>query len=265
MSEGLKLGSVPYLNAAPLVWPLENGKFNEPRAIVRALPSELTRMLASGEIDCAVAPVASMLEIMSLVPIPEVAIACRGPVASVLLFVNGSLDDLETIWLDPASRTSNLLVQILRERASETACEFVMPEGDEAPDVENLPENSGCLIIGDRALRYSSNPEKKYNFVDLGELWREKTNHPFTFARWIARTGDIAGELRDLVREARDWSMLHLHELIEPLAEEYDFDTAIVDRYLRFNITYMHGPREQAGEREFLSEAKKLLARGAAR
>lgn len=265
MSEGPRLGSVSYLNAAPLIWPLENGKFDKPRKIVRAVPSEITRMLAASEIDCAVAPVAAMLDVPSLVPIPEVAIACRGPVASVLLFLNGTLENLETIWLDPASRTSNLLVQILRERASETACEFVMPEVDEAPEVESLYENTGRLIIGDRALRYSSDSEKKADFIDLGELWREKTNHPFTFARWIARNGDIAGELRDLVREARDWSMLHLHELVEPLAMEYDFDGGIVDRYLRFNITYMHGPREQAGEREFLTEAKKLLARGAAR
>jgi predicted solute-binding protein len=182
----------------------------------------------------------------------------------VLLFRNGQFSDLEKIWLDPSSRTSNLLVRILRERASENGCEFIMPDADEAPDVENLPEGIGRLIIGDRALRYSSDSEKDLHFIDLGELWREKTNHPFTFARWIARNGDVAGELRDLVREVRDWSMLHLHELIEPLAEEYEFDAQVVDRYLRFNITYMHGPREQAGEREFLTEARKLLSRGAA-
>ena len=64
--------------------------------------------------------------------------------------------------------------------------------------------------------------------------------------------------MSNLAKEARDWSLLHLNEIIDPLAERYDFRQDLVDRYLRVNITYMSGPREQAGEREFFKRAKML-------
>ena len=82
----LKLGTVPYLNAEPLVWPLANGIIKHNHSIIRALPTELVDKLNAGELDCAVAPVAAMLVNPDFVPIPGVAIASRGAVASVLIF-----------------------------------------------------------------------------------------------------------------------------------------------------------------------------------
>lgn len=256
---GLRLGSVPYLNAEPLIRPLETGVIEHPHKITKAVPSELASKLVNGEIDCAIAPVVAVLENPRLVPLPDVAIVSRGAAASVLLFHNDPLGELETIWLDPASRTSNLLVQILRDKASADPCEFILPTEDEVPPILDLPKKHGRLIIGDSALAYGSEKDIPVDFSDLGALWRESTGHPFTYARWIARTGDIAAELTPLVREARDWSLIHLHELIDPLAEQHNFPAELVDRYLRQNITYMYGPREQAGGREFFSLAGKII------
>lgn len=258
MNAALRLGSVSYLNAEPLVWPLESGEIEHPHSITRALPAELAEMLANKELDCALAPVAVMLDHPGFVPLPDVAISCRGPVASVLLFHNEPMDELETIWLDPASRTSNVLVQVLRNRASEKPCEYTMRSADEAPSLPELPRRAGRLVIGDTALRHSANPPPDLKMTDLGQLWKEQTNHPFTFARWIARDGEIGRAVAPLARQARDWSLRHLHELIDPLAEKYDFSQGLVDRYLRQNITYMFGPREEAGEREFFVLAREI-------
>jgi chorismate dehydratase len=254
----LKLGAVSYLNAEPLIWPLESGEIDHPHTIARALPGEVAGMLAGEEVHCALAPVTVMLDHPGFVSLPDVAISCRGPVASVLLFHDDPLGDLETIWLDPASRTSNLLVQILRHRASDKACRYIISTEDEAPPVVNLPERTGRLVIGDPALSYASESSPASGATDLGQLWKEQTNHPFTFARWIARNGDIGRTISPLVRQARDWSLRHLHELIEPLARKYDFRSSLVDRYLRQNITYMFGPREEAGEREFFVLAREI-------
>ncbi len=259
MSTGLKLGTVPYLNAEPLIWPFDHEVIEHPHTIIRATPSELVRMLVDGEVDCALAPVVCLLEHPDLIPIPNVAIACRGAVASVLLFHNNSFETLETIWLDPASRTSNLLVQVLRNQSSEKPCKYIIPDDNDAPPVDQLPDLTGRLLIGDPAISQSQQITSPTVFDDLGELWREKTNHPFTFARWIAKDGDTAALLREPVCNARDWSLLNLHELIEPLSKIYGFSPDLVDRYLRINITYMHGPREQAGQREFFIQAKKFL------
>lgn len=254
----MKLGAVEYLNAEPLVWPLEHGIIEHDHEIIRAVPSELVIMLENGDVDCALAPVAALLDNQKLVPVPDVAIATRGAIASVLVFHNGPFDKLTTIWLDPSSRTSNLLVKVLRDRAAVEPCEFPLVSRDEIPPFINLPENTGRLIIGDYALRLGAKGEPGFEVTDLGELWRAKTNHPFTFARWIARNGDIAGELKDVLKAARDWSMLNMHEIIGPLALKHDFSEELVDRYLRVNVVYMHGPREQAGEREFLILAGNL-------
>jgi len=258
LSKAYRIGAVPYLNAEPLIWPLESGTIEHPHKIIRNYPGRLVEMLVNNEIDCAIAPVAGLLKHPTLIPLPSIAIASRGPVASILLFHNDPLENLTKIWLDPASRTSNLLIQILRIKASDTPCAFILPEENEAPSVANLPSNTGRLVIGDPALSYAFESSKNYGLSDLGELWKELTNHPFTFAKWIARNGDIAAEMMPLVKEARDWSLTHLHEIIDPLAERYDFRSSLVDRYLRTNITYMSGPREEAGEREFFRLAKEL-------
>ncbi len=262
MSNGYRLGVVHFLNAEPLVWPLENGQIEHPHQIIRAAPSDLVPKLVKGELDCSLAPVAIILDNPDFIQVPDIAIACRGPVASVLLFHNGSFEKLDTIWLDPASATSNLLIQVLRERASEFPCEFKLPDGEESPPLENLPLGTGRLLIGDPALTALAPGHRIMPptvWTDLGELWRNMTGHPFTFARWITRVPEVAAELKDLLREARDWSVLHLHEIVGPLAEKYHYPVDLVDRYLRTNIVYMHGPRELAGEREFFIQVNKLF------
>lgn len=258
MTGGYKIGCVPYLNAEPLIWPLEHGQISHGHEIIRAVPSELVKMLGEGELDCALASVVALIDFPRLVPLPNIAIASRGAAASVLLFHNQPVGELNTIFLDPASRTSNLLVQILRDRSSHTKCIFVLPETERAPEPDNLPDNTGVLIIGDAALRASNEPDAHMNFTDLGELWKEKFGHPITFAKWFASNGDIAAELTPLLTQARDWSLVHLPSFIGKLSESYSFPMDLVDRYLRINITYVHGQREQAGERIYMMEAKNL-------
>ena len=252
---------MPYLNAEPLIWPLERKIIDHPHTISRALPGKLVDLLAAGKLDCALAPVAALIDNPGLIPLPDVAIACRGPVASVLIFHDDPFPTLHKIWLDPASRTSNILVRILRSKASDKSCDYIMPGSagnGGPPPVANLPQGVGRLVIGDPALSYASESSDQSGFSDLGALWKEQTNLPFTFAQWIARNGDIAGELTKLVREARDWSMLQLHEIIEPLAGRYDFKPSLVDRYLRQNVTYMFSLREETGLREYFRLAREL-------
>jgi chorismate dehydratase len=259
----IKLACVGYLNAEPLVWPLEQKIIEHNLVITRATPSECMDMLLKHEVECALTPIAVLLDHPNLIPLPEIAIACRGQIASVLLFHNDPLSELSTIWLDPSSRTSNILMRILRSIISSTPCEFIIPDPSKEvglPQISNLPPKIGRLVIGDNALLLGSQTSPT-NFTDLGALWKELTNHPFTFARWIALSGDIAAELTGVLREARDWSVLHLHEMVDTLAERHGFESSLVDRYLRINVTYMFGPREEAGMHEFFRLARLLPER----
>ena len=261
MTGKYKIGCVPYLNAEPLIWPLENGQIQHGFEIIREVPSKLVRKIGMGELDCALASTVALMDFPNLVPVPNIAIASRSAAASVLLFHNDPIGDLSTIWLDPASRTSNVLVQILRDRSSHTKCKFINPEFGNPPEIDGLPEKTGRLLIGDKALEVSNGANAFTNFTDLGELWKEKTGHSMTFARWFTRSGDIAAELMPLLAQARDWSLVHLPLIIDNVSLKYGFPPELVDRYLRINICYVHGPREQAGERLFMTEAKNLLSK----
>lgn len=258
MNEDIKLGAPGFLNSEPLIWPLEKGIISDNYQIVRETPASLSELLVQGAIDCAIAPVVTLLKYPYMIPIPEIAIACRGVVSSVLLIHNEPIDTLKTIWLDPSSKTSNLLIQVLMAKLSKSPCQFVYPDPEnDISSASNLPEYTGRLIIGDAALAYGL----KNGFetaTDLGALWKKETNLAFVFAFWIARNSDIAAKLTGVLKEARDWSLKHLHEIIEPLSSKYNFPVDFVDKYLRQRITYVYGAREEAGLNAFTLEIKKL-------
>jgi len=121
-----------------------------------------------------------------------------------------------------------------------------------------IPPRTGVLIIGDRALTFLWKHQRQAGFTDLGELWKERTNLPFTFAMWIAKDGDTGASLAPLMREARDWSLLHLNEMLDPLAARYGFEASHIDQYFRRNVTYLFGPREQEGLKRFFEMVEGL-------
>ncbi|MCA9712167.1 MAG: hypothetical protein KDK70_40395, partial [Myxococcales bacterium] len=101
----LRLCAVSFLNAWPLYQPLLErppvGEDGEPLFVVdEALPAECARRLAAGECDVALVPVASYLEHPEWEVVPEVAIAARGAVQTVVVVSGVPLPEVTTIHLD---------------------------------------------------------------------------------------------------------------------------------------------------------------------
>ena len=130
-----RIGVVPYLNALPLIEGLDGRPDVELR---RAVPSRLSRWLADGEIDAASLPIIDAGADPGYRVVPGIAIASRGPVRSVCLFHERPLDELRTVVLDPASRTSVVLLRILLERRFGVRPEYVdpAPGGSPPPEAE---------------------------------------------------------------------------------------------------------------------------------
>lgn len=173
----LRIGRMPYLNVAPFYFDLEA---LHPYAIVTGSPRELGEMARRGEIDMAPLSLLDTLSLSEMEPIDDLAVACEGPVGSVLLFSQRPFADLGSarIAATTESVTSIRLLEVLLHRAGIDGFEML----------RSLEAADALLLIGDSAL--AEVRRGRWDFVtDLCEEWTRLEKLPFVFARWVVRTG----------------------------------------------------------------------------
>jgi chorismate dehydratase len=246
----IRIGAVSYLNTKPLVFGLNRiARYAE---IIYDLPSRLADRLAVGELDVALIPSIEFMQDPSYVIVSDACIACRGPVMSVKLFSRTHPAQIRSLALDEGSRTSAALVQILLEqRYGQRPILSPLPIGVRAEETTT----DAVLLIGDRAMRP---PVGFLAEWDLGEEWRRWSRLPFVFAMWTTRAGADLGGLDLALREARDEGIAHLSEIAAHEAPRVglSFDECLT--YLRDNLYFYLGPREQQGLQLFSSHAARL-------
>jgi len=169
-----RIGSVPYLNARPLTEAITG-------QLSYDIPSRLAARFAAGELDAALVPVFEAVSRDRAVVAEGMAIASRGEVYSVFLAHREPLAELESVALDPASRTSSHLVQCV-------LAEFhgLDPDYSAAPE----DETQARVIIGDPAIIFRrEHTGEGWHLLDLGAEWMRCTGLPFVFACWVLREG----------------------------------------------------------------------------
>ena len=112
----LRISAISYLNTAPLMWDFEHGEAAHDFDIAYTLPSACARSLAEGTADIGIIPAAAYAEIPGLQILPEVAIASRRAVRSILLVSKVPIDKVRSVALDTSSMTSVALTKILFEK-----------------------------------------------------------------------------------------------------------------------------------------------------
>jgi predicted solute-binding protein len=223
----VRYGTVSYLNARPLVEGLE--------PLVSATPAGLVGLYERGEVDVALLPVVAG-ESAGLTRVGSLGIAADGPVDSVLLFLRCDISDVESIALDPDSRTSQVLAELYLREAQGITPRRVEPPADAE------------LVIGDAALVRGAGPEPR---LDLAGAWRHWTGLPFVFAAWY---GDptAAPALEEAFARGR--------ARIPAYAREADLGLGamVLEEYLRQRIRYRIGEAELDGLALFLDKARDL-------
>ncbi len=229
-----RVGCVSYLNARPLIYGLED-------RVKLEVPSLLATDLHEDRLDAALIPIAEYLVHPRYQIIPGIAIGCRGPVLSVYLAHRKPLAKLKSVTLDDASKTSNLLLQVILRDIHGLTPNFVSPTENADPD--------GRLFIGDPALLAREDLAKNnWTLLDLGEAWCQATGLPFTFAVWAVRDGLDGLPYLELFTRAKREGLGHMdaiamgQTLLPPKAARhylthhvaYDFGTAEVDGLLEF-------------------------------
>jgi chorismate dehydratase len=143
-------------------------------------------MLAAGKLD--ISPVSSAAYARhqdDWLVLPDLSIACCGPVMSVLLVSRHPFEHLDgkKVILTRDSATAAALTRCL------LASEGIHPRlaTGHVRTAADLPEDTGAaLVIGDAALREKWSAGFDHVW-DLGKLWRDRTGLPFVFALWAVR------------------------------------------------------------------------------
>jgi chorismate dehydratase len=246
----VRLGAVDYLNARPLVYGLE--LHSHDFSLRFDVPSKCAALLHEGSIDVGMIPSIEYLrghEGYSIVP--DVAIVSQGPVESVAMFTSKPVDQIRTIAADTSSRTSSGLLQILCYETFGVDAQFI-PMSPEP--VAMLRRCDAALMIGDPAL-FFDHTGAGLTKMDLGEAWTTLTGLPFVWAFWAGRPAALSRAQVGELTSARDRGI----QASDTIAAEYcgPARAARGRSYLRENIRYALGAREQAGLRRFYELADK--------
>src|SRR5207253_9363511 len=112
----LRVSAISYLNTAPLMWNFERGLqrdfLRKQFEIEYTIPSRCAQMLAEGTADIGIIPVAACASVPGLRILPDVAIASKNEVRSILLVSKQPLEKIRSFALDNSSRSSAILIQV---------------------------------------------------------------------------------------------------------------------------------------------------------
>ena len=249
----LRAAAVSFLNARPLTAGLAGSQRIE---LVLAEPSACAAMLERGEVDLALQPVAALAG-KDYEVVPGLAIGADGPVQTVVLAGENPPDAWDEVFLDTASRTSQVLAQVvLREMG-------LSPRFTPLPAEQGLERargSKGALVIGDRAFWLVEGASRRpyphvRQVLDLGRAWNQATQLPMVFAVWAARPGVLSPEdVAELARAAQHGLGIRT-EIATAFAREAGGKPETYRRYLTQRIRYGLGPYELAGLEAFLSRA----------
>jgi len=235
----LRISAISYLNTAPLMWDFERAEAGRQFEISYTLPSSCARALAEGTADIGIIPAAAYSQIPGLVVLPDVAIASRRAVRSILLVSKVPIDKVRSVALDTSSMTSVALTKIIFERWLGGGRVFAAME----PDIDKmLAEHDAGLLIGDPALKIDCS---QYQTLDLAEEWIRWTGKPFVFAFWAVRKAalaeaDPALDLAAVFRESRDHGLepASLGAIASEWAPRLMLSRDAIRSYLTDNIHY---------------------------
>jgi chorismate dehydratase len=247
----LKISAISYLNTAPLLWDFEHTKTGPDFELSYTIPSGCAEALRAGTADVGIIPAAAYTMVDDLIIIPDVAIAARRAVRSILLVSKqpeGSISKQEwskrvrTVALDTSSMTSVALAKILFVKWLGGPREY----RPMAPDLDAmLATCDAALLIGDPALQVD---RSRYFTLDLAEEWVERTGKSFVFAFWAIRKQSLAGRdgaaIAKVFKDSRDHGLSPKN--LEAIALEWSprlkIDIEVVRGYLTHNIHYYLDP-----------------------
>jgi chorismate dehydratase len=247
----VRIGSVSYLNAKPLIHGLERDERVE---LHLAVPSKLLDGLRDARYDVALLPVIDYQRMAGLRVVVGGGIGSDGETLTVRIFSKRPVERIERLACDTDSHTSVALARVLLGERFGRRPEFVDLTAEAAGGCDAL------LLIGDKVV--CEGPKGYPHQIDLGQAWKETTGLPFVFAAWMARADVDLGDLPGRLESAKRDGLAHVDDLVTRFAVPRGWPADVARRYMTEYLKYDVGPRELDAIRLFHQLAAKhgLLA-----
>ncbi|MEN9382856.1 MAG: hypothetical protein RI940_1739 [Bacteroidota bacterium] len=243
MERKWRIGAVSYLNTRPLLYGIEQSGLMPQIELIKAYPAMIAQDLIDGNIDMGLVPVAVIPLLKEAHLVSKYCIGAESAVASVCIFSDVPMEQIENVYLDYQSRTSVQLAKILLQQFWKKEVNFIKAEEGY---IHQINGTSAGVIIGDRALLARSNFKYVY---DLAEAWIEHTGLPFVFATWIANK-PIPADFINAFDLANEFGLNHINDVIISITDAssgYDLNT-----YFTKNISYDFSEQKKKGLALFL-------------
>jgi chorismate dehydratase len=241
----VRVGSVSFLNARPLIWGLEQTAGVQ---LMLDAPARLLQGMYDAPFDVALLPVIDYQRMQDLRIIPSGAIGCDGPTLTVRVFSRTPAEKMQVLSCDPESHTSVALARIVLAEKFRVRPVFV-PLSKEDRDIQAM------LLIGDKVV--CQQPQGYAYQMDLGEQWKQMTGLPFVFAVWMARAGTELGDLPARLAKAKRDGLRHVEEIVQQYALPLGWPVHTARRYLTEYLRYDVGARQIEAMAKFFELAAK--------
>ena len=267
----LRVSVVEYLNTVPLVWGFTRGPLREKYDLRFAVPSECAAQLRRGEVDLGIIPVIEYPRIAAdasrdLVILPDMAVAAKNEVRSILVIARKPIHAARRFALDRSSRSSQALARILCAEHWKIQPEFVEMKPDAAA---MLGEADAALIIGDPALRIAVNaaassyipavPGVENLFIyDVAQEWRSLTRLPCVLAMWVGRRDAMTPEVLGDFLASKAYGLPRISEIAAEWSERLKLPVSEIEHYLRENVDFGFDEENRRGLELYFAKAAGL-------
>jgi chorismate dehydratase len=244
-ARALRVGSVSFLNAKPLIYGL-----NEVAGVQLGLevPSKLLDGMRRGRYDVALLPVIDYQRMDGLRLLTSGGIGCDGPTLTVRIFSPIPIEQIKTLACDTDSHTSVALARVILAETYGVRPEFVpltsLREGQAAAGVAKL-------LIGDKVVSQEPAHSLMPHQLDLGGAWKDLTGLPFVFAAWMARDGVELGDLPGVLERAKVEGLAHVNQIIAREAAPRGWPADVARRYLTEYLKFDIADRQLAAIKRF--------------
>ena len=274
----LRISIVQYLNTAPLVWGFTNGPLRGKYDLSFTVPSQCAEDLRSGRADVAIIPAIEYQRIPGLAILPDLAIASKNQVRSLLIIAKKPIEQVKTFAMDSSSRSTQVLTRILCAEKWRITPQFA----EALPDLPEMLHNAdAALLIGDPALRISLEIEQEswagapgqtvcqaatlgttsselLYVCDVVAEWRALTGLPAVLAVWAVRRELASEELMADFQASRYFGLTHLGEISYEAAQDLELPQRALESYLRDNIDFSLDAENRRGLELYFEHAAKL-------
>lgn len=251
----MRYALISFLNARPLWWGLTHQPEGDD-SFVFASPARCADLVAGGKAALALIPAIELARIPDAVAMPDICIASKTEVRSVLLVSRKPFDEIRSVALDPSSRTSVTLARILLgERLGREVYETIKFDSVERGALLTFEGHDAAVVIGDRALQLSRELPADVTWrYDLVSEWQALFGLPFVFALWAGCRPVIEGELAGRpvesllarLRESRAFGLANVEAIAREASEELSLPYAELVEYFRLALHYEFGHEERA-------------------